>query len=87
MQRNKSFATAVAFSAQVGCALLRSFDLCTMAPKRVVKVASKAALVAPLASKNEYPRGNAKVKWIHYAPQHSKKRPWRIQITGHPCLF
>jgi len=29
-----------------------------------------------------YPCGTPCVKWIHYAPAHSAKRPWRVQVTG-----
>ncbi len=33
-------------------------------------------------SKDTYPCGNARVRYIHYAPQHSKKNPWRVCTTG-----
>ena len=57
-----------------------------MAPKRVAKVASKpgSKKSAPVPT---YKNGEPKVKWIHYAPEHSKKRPWRIQITGMVCFL
>ena len=51
-----------------------------MAPKRVSKVAKKAPV-------QTYPNGEPKVKWIHFAPAHSKTRPWRIQITGMVRFF
>ena len=36
-----------------------------------------------MAPKSEfYPWGNTKARYIHYGAQHSKRNPWRVQISG-----
>ena len=76
IQRNKSFATAVAFfCSKIAPAFSFLVSTFTMAPKRVAKVASKpgSKKSAPVPT---YKNGEPKVKRIDYAPEHSKKRPW-----------
>ena len=75
IQRNKNFAPAVALLVHCPFRVFFCSFLVAMAPKRANKKTPAAVAVYAI-------NGQPKLRWLHYAPNHSKRKPWRVQITG-----
>ena len=86
-QQGKGGACAVCFTFVVKNFCYRCSICCSSFPGTPLLLLLLAMGVLKAAVKKgpvkTYPCGTpCVIKWIHYAPAHSAKRPWRVQVTG-----